>query len=112
MAVGGFEADLQIQKDYYGLADVRPFGTPYNTGDGVRIMQKVGAEIWHLRNQGQSGGIWPGILGPDQATTFMRNFMLPAFSWIDVDSTGKRFYNEANELNLTHYKEKKMRPLG
>jgi len=107
MAVGGYEADLQMQRDYYGLSNVRPFGTPYNTGDGVRIMQKAGAEMWHLRNQGQSGGIWPGILAPDQETSYMRNFMLPAFSWMDVDATGKRFYGETNELQLTHYKEKK-----
>ncbi len=107
MAVGGYEADLQMQRDYYGLSDVRPFGTPYNTGDGVRILQKAGAEMWHLRNQGQSGGIWPGILAPDQETALMRNFMLPAFSWIDVDATGRRFYSETNELQLTHYKEKK-----
>lgn len=107
MAVGGYEADLQMQKDYYGLADVRPFGTPFNTGDGVRILQKAGAEMWHLRNQGQSGGIWPGVLVDGQETCCMRNFMLPAFSWLDVDSTGHRFYGETNELQLTHYKEKK-----
>jgi len=107
MAVGGYEADLQMQKDYYGLSDVRPLGTPYNTGDGVRILQKAGAEMWHLRNQGQSGGIWPGIQRPGHETTYLRNFLLPAFSWIDVDSTGRRFYGETNELQLTHYKHKK-----
>lgn len=107
MAVGGYEADLQMQKDYYGLSDVRPLGTPYNTGDGVRIMQKAGAEMWHLRNQGQSGGIWPGIKRPEHETSYLRNFLLPAFSWMDVDSTGHRFYGETNELQLTHYKHKK-----
>ena len=107
VAVGGFEADLQMQRDYFGLANVRPLGTPYNTGDGLRIMQKAGAEMWHLRNQCQSGGVWPGIVKPGKATAFMRNFMLPAFSWIDVDAEGRRFYGETNELQLTHYKEKK-----
>ncbi len=107
MAVGGYEADPQMQRDYYGLSDVVPLGTPYNTGDGVRILQKAGAEMWHLRNQGQSGGIWPGIHTEGQKTAYLRNFLLPAFSWIDVDSNGHRFYNEANELQLTHYKEKK-----
>lgn len=107
MAVGGYEADLQMQRDYYGLDNVAPLGTPYNTGDGVRIMQKAGAEMWHLRNQGQSGGIWPGFKKPDQKTAFLRNWLLPAFSWIDVDSTGRRFYGEVNGLQLTHYKEKK-----
>jgi len=107
MAVGGYEADLQMQRDYYGLDNVAPLGTPYNTGDGIRIMQKAGADMWHLRNQGQSGGIWPGFKKPDQKTAFLRNWMLPAFSWIDVDSTGRRFYGEVNGLQLTHYKEKK-----
>jgi succinate dehydrogenase/fumarate reductase flavoprotein subunit len=107
MAVGGYEADAQMQRDYYGLADARPLGTPYNTGDGVRILQRAGAQMWHLRNQGQSGGIWPGIQHPDQRTVYLRNFLLPAFSWFDVDATGRRFYGETNELQLTHYKEKR-----
>ena len=107
VAVGGYEASPQMQRDYYGLSDVVPLGTPYNSGDGLRIMQKAGADMWHLRNQGQSGGIWPGIRQPHQRTCYLRNFMLPAFSWFDIDSTGRRFYNEANELQLTHYKEKK-----
>lgn len=106
MAVGGYEADLQMQKDYYGLSDVKPLGTPYNTGDGIRILQKAGAEMWHLRNQGQSGGIWPGVQRPGHETSYLRNFLLPAFSWMDVDSTGRRFYGETNELQLTHYKHK------
>lgn len=107
MAVGGYEANLQMQRDYYGLDNVAPLGTPYNTGDGVRIMQKAGADMWHLRNQGQSGGIWPGFKKPDQETAFLRSWLLPAFSWMDVDSTGRRFYGEVNGLQLTHYKEKK-----
>lgn len=107
MAVGGYEADLQMQRDYYGLNNVKPLGTPYNTGDGIRILQKAGAEMWHLRNQGQSGGIWPGFAKPGKDTAFLRSFLLPAFSWIDVDSDGRRFYGEVNGLQLTHYKEKK-----
>jgi succinate dehydrogenase/fumarate reductase flavoprotein subunit len=107
LAVGGFEADAQMQRDYYGLADARPLGTPYNSGDGVRILQRAGAEMWHLRNQGQSGGIWPGIAVPNKPTAYLRNFLLPAFSWFDIDATGQRFYAETNELQLTHYKEKK-----
>lgn len=107
LSVGGFEADAEMQKNYYGLSDVQPLGTPYNTGDGIRILQKAGAEMWHLRNQGQSGGVWPGIQRPDHETAYLRNFLLPAFSWIDVDSTGRRFYGETNELQLTHYKHKK-----
>ncbi len=106
LCVGGFEADAQMQRDYYGLADARPLGTPHNRGDGLRILQKAGAEMWHLRNQGQSAGIWPGIARPGRQTVHLRNFLLPAFSWFDVDAVGQRFYAETNELQLTHYKQK------
>ncbi|MBT9469848.1 MAG: FAD-dependent oxidoreductase [Pseudomonadota bacterium] len=107
MAVGGFENDLQMQRDYYGLSDAFPLGSPTNTGDGLRILQRAGAQMWHLRNQGQSGGVWPGLKIPAYETVYLRNFLLPAFSWIDVDIDGKRFYPETNELQLTHYKEKR-----
>lgn len=107
MAVGGFEANLQMQRDYFGLAEAFPLGTPYNEGDGIRILQKAGAEMWHLRNQGQSGGVWPGIEAPGQNTVFLRNFLLPAFSWFDIDAEGRRCYGETNELQLTHYKIKR-----
>lgn len=107
MATGGYENSPYMQNHYYGLSNVKPFGTPYNEGDGIRILQKAGAELWHMRNQGQSGGIWPGVQLEDLPTCFMRNFFLPAYSWFDIDNTGRRFYNEANELQLTHYKEKK-----
>ena len=106
MATGGFEADAQMQRDYFGLQTAIPLGTPFNTGDGLRIQQKAGAEMWHLRNQGQSGGIWPGIQRPGKPTLYLRNFLLPAFSWFDVDATGQRFYAETDELQLTHYKRK------
>ena len=63
--------------------------------------------MWHLRNQGQSGGVWPGIAVPGQPTVYLRNFLLPAFSWFDIDAEGRRFYAETDELQLTHYKVKR-----
>lgn len=107
LATGGFENDAQMQRDYYGFSETYALGAPTNTGDGLRVLQKAGAQMWHLRNQGQSGGVWPGLKIPAYDTVYLRNFLLPAFSWIDVDVNGERFYPETNELQLTHYKEKK-----
>ena len=107
MATGGFEANLDMQRNYFGLADAAPLGTPHNTGDGLKILQKAGADMWHLRNQGQSGGIWPGYRPDGWSTGFLRNFFWQSFSWLEVDAECKRFYNETAELQLTHYKEKK-----
>lgn len=106
MSTGGFENNLDMQRNYFGLSRAYPLGTPGNTGDGLKILQKAGADMWHLRNQGQSGGIWPGFSFPGHTTVFLRQLFFQAFSWIDVAEDNKRFINETAELQLTHYKEK------
>ena len=104
MAMGGFENNLDMQRNYFGLAEVYPLGSPGNTGDGIRILQKAGADMWHMRNRGQSGGIWPGFKVPDFEGGFLRNTLFTAFSWIDIAADDQRFYNETANLHRTHYK--------
>lgn len=106
MCMGGFENSLEMQRNYCGLAEAHPLGTPGNTGDGLRILQKAGAELWHLRNQGQSGGIWPGFRFPGHDTVFLRQFFWQSFGWIDVGGDDERFVDETFEWQLTHYKQK------
>jgi succinate dehydrogenase/fumarate reductase flavoprotein subunit len=106
MACGGFENDLDMQRNYFGLAECAPLGTPGNTGDGIRILQKAGADLWHMRNQGQSGGIWPGFRFPGHDTVFLRTLFWQSFSWIDVAGDDQRFVDETAEWQLTHYKQK------
>ncbi len=107
MATGGFAANPQMHRDYFGLAEAYPLGTPGNVGEGVKILQRAGADLWHLRNFGQSGGIWPGFKVPEYDSIFMRNIFWQTFSWIEIDAESRRFYNETAELQLTHYKEKR-----
>jgi hypothetical protein len=62
-----------------------PLGTPANTGDGVRLMQKAGAELWHMRNFGQSGGVWPGFKVPGAATPpSCAPPLADLFSWFEI----------------------------
>lgn len=48
LASGGFEANVEMRTRYLGpnweLAKVR--GTPYNTGDGIRMALDIGAQPW------------------------------------------------------------------
>jgi len=48
VASGGFEANVEMRTRYLGpnwdLARVR--GTPYNTGDGIRMALDIGAQAW------------------------------------------------------------------
>lgn len=107
LAVGGYENNLRMQRDYYGLTDAYAMGTPYNTGDGIYLLQKAGADLWHMRNKGQSGGLWPAIQVPDRETVYLRNILMQTFSWLDIAADGERFYNETADLRRTHYKELK-----
>ena len=106
VACGGYENNLDMQRNYFGLTEVYPLGTPGNTGDGIRILQKAGADMWHMRNRGQSGGIWPGFKVPDYDGGFLRNTLYTAFSWIDIAADDQRFYNETAHLHQTHYKHR------
>ncbi len=107
LAVGGYENNLAMQRDYYGFSQATPFGTPANTGDGVRMLQRAGADLWHMRNFGQSGGVWPAIRAPGYPSGFMRRHLWQTFSWFDVAADDRRFYDEGANLYYTHYKEKK-----
>ena len=48
LATGGFENDPEMIGNYLGLSDYVVCGGLYNTGDGVRMAQEVGADLWHM----------------------------------------------------------------
>lgn len=48
LATGGFEADDEMVRNYLGLADRVLWGSEANTGDGQRMAQKAGADLWHM----------------------------------------------------------------
>ena len=51
LSCGGFEANPTMIRNFVdGLPELYPVGTPYNTGDGIRMAAEVGAELWHMNN--------------------------------------------------------------
>ena len=68
------------------------------------MLMEAGAQIWHMKNQTQSGGFWLGIKVPEYESTFMRNFDMPANSWIEIDADSNRFYNESYGYHRQHMK--------
>ncbi|MDR0347567.1 MAG: FAD-dependent oxidoreductase [Coriobacteriales bacterium] len=93
LACGGFENDPEMIRNYYqiGYHDTRPLGTPYNKGDGIRMAQSVGAELWHMNNFANSGfGAQAGGLDNVCVSTLsLRNK-----DYIYVASDGRRFMYE------------------
>ena len=104
LACGGYENNLTMQRDFHGMDMVYTAGTPGNTGDGIKMLMEAGAQIWHMKNQTQSGGFWLGIKVPEYESTFMRNFSMAGNSWIEIDAQGERFYNEAYGYHRQHMK--------
>ena len=104
LACGGYENNLEMQRNFHGMDQVYTAGTPGNTGDGIKMLMEAGAKIWHMKNQTQSGGFWLGIKVPEYESTFMRNFDMPGNSWIEVASDNTRFYNESYGYHRQHMK--------
>lgn len=104
LATGSFEGSLQMQRDFWGAEEIYALGNPENTGDGIRLAQKAGAELWHMRNFTQTGGLQPAIKVPEYKAAFFRQQFMDATSWIDVGADSKRYYDEGIFYAFTHYR--------
>lgn len=106
LACGGFENNLEMQQNFHGMDRVYTSGTPGNTGDGIEMLMRAGAKMWHMKNQTQSGGFWLGVKVPEYDSTFIRNMTFKKGSWIEVDAQSNRFYNESKTYHRQHMKDK------
>jgi len=57
LACGGFEADYAMQKQYWQGITARSAAFAGNTGDGIRMCQDVGADLWHMWHYHGSYGL-------------------------------------------------------
>jgi succinate dehydrogenase/fumarate reductase flavoprotein subunit len=101
LATGGYENNFKMQGDYHfpGLK-LYPFGTPYNTGDGIIMASAVGAAQWHFTSTEWLG---PALKGPTENFGAAFAFRRTQGSFIFVNRYGKSFINES--MNFTHRKD-------
>lgn len=45
---GGFEFNEEMKKNYLRPTTIKFTGWIYNTGDGIKMAQAVGADLWHM----------------------------------------------------------------
>ena len=53
MACGGFASNPDMMQNYMasmGCPNAFPLGSPYNVGDGVKMAQRIGADLWHMNS--------------------------------------------------------------
>ena len=107
LASGGFEANVEMRTRYLGpnwdLARVR--GTPYNTGDGIRMALDIGAQPWgHWSGchavQWDYNAPWHGDRKVGD------NFQKHSYPLgVIVNADGRRFVDEGGDLrNYTYVK--------
>jgi succinate dehydrogenase/fumarate reductase flavoprotein subunit len=88
MACGGFENNDAMKRDCFDPVPLTFFGNPGNTGDGVKMVQKIGGALWHMGRQVSA----LGFKAPGFDAGFFIEFLAPGF--IYVDKYGERFINE------------------
>jgi succinate dehydrogenase/fumarate reductase flavoprotein subunit len=88
MTTGGYEFSERDLKNFVKGYPIYAWGSPGNTGEGIKMAQKVGAGLWHMN--GVSCGL--GIKTPDIEAAFPAVISTPRH--IMVDKHGKRFVNE------------------
>ncbi len=103
LACGGFEANEEMQRYYWQEKPVLCAAFRGNCGDGIRMAQDVGAELWHMWHY---HGTY-GFKHPDPAYPYgIRLKRLPDWipgqapredvkvPWILLDQRGRRYMNE------------------
>ncbi len=119
LACGGFEADAEMQRQYFQVGQVLTGSFLGNTGDGIRMAQAAGADLWHMWHYHGPYGIehpdpgypfglylkaipmWtPGRadfvsdLGISTEPGKASEKALARMAWILLDQTGQRFMDE------------------
>ena len=93
LACGGFEFAHDIQQQHLPGWPMYGRGTTYNTGDGIRMAQQAGADLWHMNNA--LAGIGAILVDDDDLGRVPVSVSLYSAPYILTDQQGKRFMNES-----------------
>ena len=88
LTTGGYEFDSEMLTTYAQGHSIGGLGSPGNTGDGVKMSQKVGAKLWHMT----AYSCPLGFKLPGHEAMCLLMMRTPGYIW--VDQKGKRFINE------------------
>src|SRR5215831_16669377 len=103
LACGGFEANSEMQKQYWQEKPVLNAAYMGNTGDGILMAQAVGAALWHMWHYHGVYGFrhpdptYPSGIRPKRLPDWIPGENARAdvkMPWIIVDRSGRRYMNE------------------
>lgn len=88
LATGGFQADPAMVRDYLRVEEHVLWGSPAATGDGHKMAQAVGADLWHMGNMMTI----TGVRGDDSQGHYLALWNAHNYLWVGDD--GRRFMDE------------------
>lgn len=97
LATGGYEFDDKMLPNHTMGQKFHRLGHPGNTGDGVRMAQAAGADLWHMN----ALSCPLGLVVPGLKTALQINMLAPSHIYVDQD--GKRFVNEKMDNHTCIY---------
>ena len=95
LTCGSIESSPELMQTYAQREVFYPFGTTYNTGDGLKMAEAAGADIWHTA---ALSGPWTMPKYPDVDRCYWTGAMArrytTGYACIHVDGRGKRYFPE------------------
>lgn len=110
LCTGGFECNKEMVQHYLNVINYAPRGGQYNTGDGIKMAQEIGADLWHMDAYeglfGLGSVTYPTEEGVpcEMVATLTQNAMNKGAS-ILVGTDGERFVNESEIVRHGHLYE-------
>ena len=97
LTCGGFEFNEWMKMNFLKGYPYHSLGTPGNSGDGIQMAQRVGADLWHTFSVSTT----LGFKTPEfEAAFFLRPI---AANFIFVDKNGKRFASEFTDIHAYNF---------
>ena len=90
LTCGGFEFNEELKNMYLKCSPFKFEGWRFNTGDGIKMVEDVGAKLWHMDMTISMYSMWTR----DPEFDFSILYFMPAFSYFNVNRRGKRYVNE------------------
>ena len=98
LCTGGFEFNEELKNTYLSIYPFKFEGWQYNTGDGIRMVEEVGAKLWHMNMVISTTAMW--TRDPDYDFAIFASPQSDAF--FTVNRLGKRYQNEAKTGGTAH----------
>lgn len=96
LTCGSFSANEEMKRNFLPMYPFYTYGSPYNTGDGIKMAMQAGADLWGMNISG-ARGVAKFIDLP-----FGFCVALSPAPYIIVDKYGKRFMNEDHQAANRH----------